>query len=48
MKQYLIDTNIAIYYMKGRFDLDKKFNDLPADACFISEITLAWFDNGYE
>jgi len=34
LKQYLIDTNIAIYYMKGKFDLNKKFDALPTDALF--------------
>jgi len=41
LKQYLIDTNIAIYFMKGKFDLDKKFDSISSDDCFISEITLA-------
>lgn len=27
--------------MKGKFDLSKKFDNLSADNCFISEITLA-------
>ncbi len=48
MKQHLIDTNIAIYYMKGKFDLNKKFDALPADALFISEITLAELKFGVE
>lgn len=48
MKQYLIDTNIAIYYMKGKFGLNKKFDALPADALFISEITLAELKFGVE
>jgi tRNA(fMet)-specific endonuclease VapC len=41
LKKYLIDTNIAIYYMKGMFDLERKFDELAADDCFISEMTLA-------
>ncbi|TAE17228.1 MAG: type II toxin-antitoxin system VapC family toxin [Bacteroidetes bacterium] len=41
MKKYLIDTNIAIYYMKGKFDLHKKFGELTLNECYISEITLA-------
>jgi tRNA(fMet)-specific endonuclease VapC len=41
MKKYLIDTNIAIFYMKGRFELHKRFDKLTRDDCFISEITLA-------
>ena len=48
MRQYLIDTNIAIYYMKGKFDLKSKFDSLPPDACFISEITLAELKFGVE
>jgi tRNA(fMet)-specific endonuclease VapC len=34
--------------MKGRFDLNKKFDAVPADACFISEITLAELKFGVE
>ncbi|WP_262494518.1 type II toxin-antitoxin system VapC family toxin [Algoriphagus formosus] len=37
----MIDTNICIYYMKGRFGLDEKFESLPPGSLFISEITLA-------
>jgi len=39
--KYLIDTNIAIFYMKGKFSLNKKFDALSSDDCYISEITLA-------
>jgi tRNA(fMet)-specific endonuclease VapC len=45
---YLIDTNIAIFYMKGKFSLDNKFEGLSADDCFISEITLAELKFGVE
>ncbi|KOS07143.1 DNA-binding protein [Flavobacterium akiainvivens] len=41
MKKYLIDTNIAIFYMKGKHNLDKQFDTLSAEDCYISEITLA-------
>jgi tRNA(fMet)-specific endonuclease VapC len=41
LKKYLIDTNIAIFYMKGKFNLEKKFDKLTAENCFISEMTLA-------
>ena len=47
MKRYLIDTNIAIYYMKGKFNLDEKF-DQATNNCFISEITLAELKFGVE
>ena len=48
MKKYLIDTNIAIFYMKGEFELEAKFDKASADNCFISEITLAELKFGVE
>lgn len=48
MKKYLIDTNICIYYIKGKFALDKKFEEVNPDNCFISEITLAELKFGVE
>ncbi|WP_242457700.1 PIN domain-containing protein [Pedobacter sp. BS3] len=48
MKRYLIDTNIAIFYMKGKFGLDAKFDTVNAEDCFISEITLAELKFGVE
>lgn len=41
MKQFLLDTNICIYYIKGLYDLKSKFKDVGPENCFISEITLA-------
>ncbi|MFZ4464648.1 MAG: type II toxin-antitoxin system VapC family toxin [Bacteroidales bacterium] len=41
MKKYLIDTNICIYFIKGKFDLRTKFEQVDPQNCFISEITLA-------
>ena len=48
MKRYLIDTNICIYYIKGKYDLDKKFQKIDSENCFISEITLAELKFGVE
>ena len=48
MKKCLIGTNIAIFYMKGKFDLDVKFNNVPTDSRFISEMTLAELKFGVE
>jgi tRNA(fMet)-specific endonuclease VapC len=48
LKKYLIDTNICIYYIKGKFDLNKKFKKADPDNCFISEITLAELMFGVE
>ena len=41
MIQYLLDTNICIYYIKGLYNLDSKFREVGPEFCFISEITLA-------
>lgn len=41
MNQYLLDTNICIYYIKGLHDLKSKFQEVGPENCFISEITLA-------
>jgi len=41
LKNYLLDTNICIYYIKGKFNLNVKFNSISQSQRFISEITLA-------
>jgi tRNA(fMet)-specific endonuclease VapC len=41
LKQFLLDTNICIYYIKGLYELKSKFKDVGPENCFISEITLA-------
>jgi len=41
LNQYLLDTNICIYYIKGLYDLKSKFEEVGPENCFISEITLA-------
>ena len=41
MNQFLLDTNICIYYIKGLYELKSKFEDVGPENCFISEITLA-------
>jgi tRNA(fMet)-specific endonuclease VapC len=48
VKKYLLDTNICIYFLKGQFELDKKINEVGAENCFISEITLAELKFGVE
>lgn len=48
MKKYLIDTNTCIYYIKGKFELNKKFEKIDPENCFISEITLAELKFGVE
>lgn len=48
MNQYLLDTNICIYFIKGLFDLKSKFEEVGPENCFISEITLAELKFGVE
>jgi len=48
LKKYLIDTNIAIFYMKGKYDLETKFDKTTAGNCYISEMTLAELKFGVE
>lgn len=37
----MLDTNICIYYIKGKFKLKEKFELVKKENLFISEITLA-------
>ncbi|MBK8510842.1 MAG: type II toxin-antitoxin system VapC family toxin [Saprospiraceae bacterium] len=48
MKKYLLDTNIAIFYMKGKYNLDERFVNITPGNLFISEITLAELKYGVE
>ena len=48
MNGYLLDTNICIYYIKGKYDLDQKFDAVDDQSLFISEITLAELKFGVE
>lgn len=41
MKSYLIGTNTCIYYMKGQYDMKRKFKEAGFENLYISEITLA-------
>ena len=48
MKSYLLDTNICIFYMKGKFDLGQRLGAVAFENRFISEITLAELKFGVE
>ncbi|RMD97162.1 MAG: type II toxin-antitoxin system VapC family toxin [Bacteroidetes bacterium] len=45
---YLLDTNICIFYLKGRFSLDKKIQSVGISNCYVSEITIAELKFGAE
>jgi tRNA(fMet)-specific endonuclease VapC len=41
LKQYLLDTNICIYFLKGQYNLNSKILEIGEENCFISEMTVA-------
>ena len=41
MKKYLLDTDICIFFLKGRYGLVEKIDAVGKENCFISEITIA-------
>ncbi|MEC3881932.1 type II toxin-antitoxin system VapC family toxin [Parapedobacter sp. 10938] len=45
---YLLDTNICIYFLKGMYNLDRKIAKIGEVNCFISEITVAELKYGIE
>jgi len=48
MKNYLLDTNICVYYIKGLYQLDTKIKEIGLENCYISEITIAELKFGVE
>ena len=48
MIDYLLDTNICIYFLKGKFGLVDKIDQVGFDHLFISEITVAELKFGAE
>jgi tRNA(fMet)-specific endonuclease VapC len=41
MEQYLLDTNICIFLLKGKYNVGGRLMQAGFENCFISEITLA-------
>jgi tRNA(fMet)-specific endonuclease VapC len=48
MQGYLLDTNICIFFIRGKYRLNKKLEAVGFDNCYISEITLAELKYGAE
>ena len=48
MTQYLLDTNICIYFLNGKFNLKSKIYSVGLAFCSISEITVAELKYGAE
>ena len=47
--KYLLDTDISIFYLRGKYKINQKLKDVVGyDNCFISEITLAELKYGAE
>jgi tRNA(fMet)-specific endonuclease VapC len=41
MEKYLLDTNICIFFLKGKFNLNVQFKKVGLRNCCLSEITIA-------
>jgi tRNA(fMet)-specific endonuclease VapC len=46
--EYLLDTNICIYFLKGRYGLVEKMDKIGFENLYISEITVAELKYGVE
>jgi tRNA(fMet)-specific endonuclease VapC len=38
--QYLLDTNICVFFLRGKMNLDEIIREKGAENCFVSEITV--------
>lgn len=47
-KGYLLDTNICVHLLRGRYDVDRLIDHVGFDNCYISEITVAELKYGSE
>lgn len=45
---YILDTNICIFYLKGKYNLIEKILNIGLENCYISEITVAELKYGAE
>lgn len=46
--KYLLDTNICIFFLRGRLNLKEIFKEKGRENCYISEITVAELRYGAE
>jgi tRNA(fMet)-specific endonuclease VapC len=46
--KYLLDTNICIYFLRGKYDINERINAVGIENCAVSEITLAELVYGAE
>ena len=48
MEKYLLDTNICIFLLRGKYNVDKKMDEVGLENCYISEMTVAELKYGAE
>jgi len=48
MEKYLLDTNICIFFLRGKYNLNERLKQVGLENCCISEITLAELKYGAE
>jgi len=46
--QYLLDTNICVFFLRGKLNLDEIIREKGRENCFISEITVLELRYGAE
>lgn len=46
--RYLLDTNICVFFLRGKLNLDNIFREKGRENCFISEITVVELRYGPE
>ena len=46
--QYLLDTNICVFFLRGKLELDKIIREKGTENCFISELTVFELKYGAE
>ena len=46
--KYLLDTNICIHFLRGKFEVDKILKEKGLENCYISEITVLELRYGAE
>ncbi len=46
--QYLLDTNICVFFLRGKLNLDKLIKGKGIENCFISELTVFELKYGAE
>ncbi|WP_294476053.1 type II toxin-antitoxin system VapC family toxin [uncultured Bacteroides sp.] len=47
-KKFLLDTNICIHLLRGKYNVDKMIDSVGLEDCYISEITVAELKYGAE